>query len=421
MKRSRKQLIILALAFGALLALAAIQFSWIQKAARMQEAQFSHSVEMAMHRIVETLSENEAICSEVNNCLRQGRNESCMVVMKTREEWENMKSLISQDLGFYGIGLDFEFDIIDSGQATHIPQARNTYLSGSLEEMLERSGYKLILRFPEKRDFIRAQIGDMFIFSLILLLLISLSFIIIYNFYRRERLMSESIVDFINNVTHEFKTPLTNISLANSMLSKNEKVESDEKLSFYSSVIKTEQTKLNEKVEKLLKTDFADLEKNNTAEKIDVSAVADNIAETFRVQVEQKGGTIHVVKSGSYFIVNGNIDLFHIALGNLVDNAVKYSGQPPEITMKITESDHRLLIEIEDNGQGIPKEYRSRVFDKYFRVPSGNTHNVDGFGLGLYQVNRIVAGMEGNIRIMNRKEGGLSIILDLPAATGNDR
>ncbi|HCM58971.1 MAG TPA: hypothetical protein DIS74_01025 [Bacteroidales bacterium] len=421
MKRSRKQLLILTLAFGALLALAAIQFSWIQKAARMQEAQFNHSVEMALNRIVETLSGNEAICSEVNNCLRQGRNESCMVVMKTREEWENMKSIISHDLGFYGIGLDFEFDIIDTGQATRIPQAGNTYLSASLEDMLERSGYKLVLRFPEKRDFIRAQIGDMFIFSLILLLLISLSFIIIYNFYRRERMLSESIVDFINNVTHEFKTPLTNISLANSMLSKNEKVESDEKLSFYSSVIKTEQAKLNEKVEKLLKTDFADIEKHNTAERIDVPAVAENIAETFRVQVEQKGGRINVEKTGSHFIVCGNIDLFHIALGNLIDNAVKYSGQQPEITMKITSSDHRLLIEINDNGLGIPKEYQSMVFDKYFRVPSGNTRSVDGFGLGLYQVSRIVNAMKGNIRIMNRKEGGLSVILDLPAATDNDR
>ncbi len=344
-----------------------------------------------------------------------------MVVMKTREEWENMKSIISQDLAFFGIGLDFEFDIIDAGQATRIPHAENTYLSASLEDMLERSGYKLIIRFPEKRDFIRAQIGDMFIFSLILLLLISLSFILIYNFYRRERMLSESIVDFINNVTHEFKTPLTNISLANSMLSKNGKVESDEKLSFYSSVIKAEQAKLNEKVEKLLKTDFADLEKFNTDERIDVLAVADNIAETFRVQVEQKGGRINVEKTGSFFIVKGNIDLFHIALGNLVDNAVKYSGQEPEITVKITSSDHRLIIEIKDNGQGIPKEYQSRVFEKYFRVPAGNTRSVDGFGLGLYQVTRIISAMQGNIRIMNRKEGGLSVILDLPAATGNDR
>lgn len=419
MKRSRIQLTILILAFGALFALTAIQFSWILKAARMQEAQFSHSVDMAMNRIVENLSRNEAICSEVNNCLRHGRHESCMLVMKTREEWEKMESLIRQDLNFYGIALDFEFDIIDAGQSTQIPQAKNTYFSNGLEEMLERSGYKLSLRFPEKRDFILAQMGDIFIFSMLLLLLVSISFIIIYSFYRRERLLSESIVDFVNNVTHEFKTPLTNISLANSMLFKNEKVESDEKLSFYSSIIKTEQAKLNEKVEKLLKTDFAGIDKFQASEEIDAAAVADNIIETFRVQVEQKGGQIAIEREGDRFTFTGNIDLFHIALGNLVDNAVKYSVRPPEILIRLTSLEHKLVIEIEDNGPGISKEYRDKVFEKYFRVPAGNTHNVDGFGLGLYQVKGIISRMRGNIRINNRKEGGLSVILAIPLAAGN--
>lgn len=417
MKRSRRQITILILAFLALIALTAIQFSWILKAARMQEAQFSHSVEMAMNRIVENLSRNEAICSEVNNCLRHGRHESCMLVMKTREEWASMKSLISKDLEFYGIGLDFEFDIIDAGQSPQVPQARNTYLSNGLEQMLERSGYKLSLRFPEKRDFILAQMGDIFIYSMLLLFLVSVSFIILYNYYRKERLMSEGIVDFVNNVTHEFKTPLTNISLANSMLSKNEKVENDEKLSFYSSVIKTEQTKLHEKVEKLLKTDFAVIERINSVESIDVSEVAENIAETFRVQVEQKGGQITIEKEGSRFTVTGNIDLFHIALGNLVDNAVKYSGRQPQILIRLSSTDSRLVIEIEDNGPGIPKEYRDKVFEKYFRVPAGNTHSVDGFGLGLYQVMGIISGMRGNIKITNRKEGGLAVIIELPLAT----
>jgi len=419
MKKSRIQLTILILAFGALVALTVIQFSWILKAARMQEAQFSHSVEMAMNRIVENLSQNEALCSEVNNCLRHGRHESCMLVMKTREEWESMESLIRQDLEFYGIGLDFEFDIIDASLSPQVPQARNMYLSNSLEQMLERSGYKLSLRFPEKRDFIIAQMGDIFIFSMLLLFLVSVSFIIIYNYFRKERLLSESIVDFVNNVTHEFKTPLTNISLANSMLSKNEKVENDEKLSFYSSVIKTEQTKLNEKVEKLLKTDFAGIEKINSVEAIDVSEVAENIAETFRVQIEQKGGQIAIEREGTRFIVSGNMDLFHIALGNLVDNAVKYSVQLPEILIRLSSTDSRLVIEIEDNGPGIPKEYRDKVFEKYFRVPAGNTHSVDGFGLGLYQVSGIISGMRGNIKIANRKEGGLTVVIELPLARQN--
>lgn len=420
MKRSRAQLLILLLALGALIALTAIQFSWILKAARMQEAQFSHSVEMAMQRIVENLSRNETICSEVNNCLRHGNNESCMLVMKTREEWDNMKSLIRKDLDFYGIGLDFEFDIIGPDLAEQIPHTKNTYFSNSLEEMLEKSGYKLSLRFPEKRDFVVAQMGDIFIFSLLLLFLVSISFIIIYNFYRRERLLSASIIDFVNNVSHEFKTPLTNISLANSMLSKNEKVENDEKLSFYTSVIRTEQTKLNEKVEKLLKTDFAGIDRLPAAEKIDVGTVVEDIAETFRVQVEEKGGRINIEKEGSRFTVTGNIDLFHIALGNLVDNAVKYSGQLPELSVRLSSKDNRLVIGIIDNGPGIPKQYREKVFEKYFRVPAGNTHLVDGFGLGLYQVKQIISGMKGSIRISNRKEGGLAVIIELPLAPENE-
>ncbi|MDF1559358.1 MAG: HAMP domain-containing sensor histidine kinase [Bacteroidales bacterium] len=386
----------------------------------MQEAQFNHSVEMAMNRIVENLSRNEAICSEVNSCLRQGRHESCMLVMKTREEWENMKSLIRQDLNFYGIGLDFEFDIVGADQAAQIARTKNTYLSNGLEEMLEKSGYKLSLRFPEKRDFILAQMGDIFIFSMLLLGLISISFIIIYTYYRRERLLSEGIVDFVNNVTHEFKTPLTNISLANSMLSKNEKVENDEKLSFYTNVIKTEQSKLNEKVEKLLKTDFAGIDRSLPTEEIDAAAVVEDITETFRVQIEQKGGKIAIKRAGDRFTVTGNIDLFHIALGNLVDNAVKYSGQRPEILIRLTSGDQKLHIVIEDNGPGITKEYRGKVFEKYFRVPEGNTHSVDGFGLGLYQVRGIISGMRGNIRIVNRKEGGLAVALELPLTEKDD-
>ncbi|MDM8004456.1 MAG: HAMP domain-containing sensor histidine kinase, partial [Bacteroidota bacterium] len=242
----------------------------------------------------------------------------------------------------------------------------------------------------------------------------------IYNFYRRERLLSESITDFVNNVTHEFKTPLTNISLANSMLSKNEKVENDEKLSFYTSVIRTEQTKLNEKVERLLKTDFAGIDRLPAAEKIDVGEVVEDIAETFRVQVEEKGGKIIIEKEGNRFTVTGNIDLFHIALGNLVDNAVKYSGQPPELSVRLSSADNRLFIVIIDNGPGIPKQYREKVFEKYFRVPAGNTHLVDGFGLGLFQVKQIISGMKGRIRISNRKEGGLAVIIELPLAAENE-
>mgnify|MGYP001472071526 CR=1 FL=1 len=419
MNKSKIQLAILIISLTALVALAGIQFSWILKAARMQETQFNHSVTMAMNRIVENLSLNQAICKEVNNCLREGNGGSCYLLMKSREEWADIKSVIKKDLIYYGIDLDFEFDIVKIENDGSVQPVKNTYLSNNLEEILEKSGYKLSLRFPEKSDFIIAQIGDIFIFSIILLLLVSLSFIMIYNFYRKEKLLTGSILDFVNNVTHEFKTPLTNISLANSMMSKNEKVEKDEKLSFYSRIIRTEQIKLNEKVEQLLKTNFADLDKPQPDEDIDAATVAENIIETYRVQVEDKGGSVELKKNGEYFTVSGNLDLFHIALGNLIDNAIKYSTGSPRIRITLTRSQDQLLIEIEDNGPGISKEFRERVFEKYFRIPTGNVHNIDGFGLGLFQVKNIIGKMKGNIRLTNIKEGGLRVTVELPLAFKN--
>jgi signal transduction histidine kinase len=339
--------------------------------------------------------------------------------MKSREEWADIKTVIKRDLNFYGIGLDFEFDIIKVSDDVSLKPTKNTYLSENLEEMLEKTGYKLSLKFPEKRDFIIAQIGDIFIFSIILLLLVSLSFILIYNYYRKEKILSESILDFVNNVTHEFKTPLTNISLANSMLSKNEKVEKDDKLSFYSRIIRTEQIKLNEKVEQLLKTNFTDLDKPQHNEEIDAASVSENIIETYRVQIEDKGGSISLIKNGADFIVSGNLDMLHIAIGNLIDNAIKYSTNVPQIFITLTQSHNQLVIEIEDNGPGISKEFRERVFEKYFRVPTGNVHNIDGFGLGLFQVKNIFAKMKGSIRLTNRKEGGLRVTVELPLIVHN--
>lgn len=381
----------------------------------MQEAQFNHSVTMAMNRIVENLAHEKEICQEVSNCLRAGNAGSCYFLMKNREEWKNIKSVIENDLKYYGINLDFEFDIIDvNHESTDL--ARGIYLSGNLEEILEQSGLNLSIRFPEKRDFLMAQIGNIFVFSIILLILVTLSFVLIYRYYRKGNQLTENIIDFVNNMTHEFKTPLTNIALANSMLSKNESVEGNEKLSFYTNVIKSEHNKLKEKVEKLLKTSFTDTEMPSFSELIDASAVIDNLIETFEVQISQKEGSVTVNRSGDRFEIIGNLDLFHIVMGNLIDNSIKYSENSPEINVSLRSAGNILTIDIEDNGPGIPGNYLNMIFDKYFRVPAGNTHDIEGFGIGLYQVRNIVEKMGGKIRASNLKGKGLRISVELPLA-----
>ncbi len=414
MKRSKFQLILFIITLASLVALVGIQITWIIKAAKIQETQFNHSVTMAMNRIIENLARDRAICEEISNCLNEGNSGSCYLLMKNREEWANIKSVVKNDLNYYGIDLGFEFDIVGiNHDATGLPN-KGIYLSDNLEKVLEQTGFKLSIRFPEKRDFIIAQIGNIFIFSIILLLIVTLSFIMVFRYYRKEKQFAENVGDFINNITHEFKTPLTNISLANRMISKNENIKKDKKLIFYSNIIRSEHNKLKERVEKFLKTSFSEIERPFLKELIDATSVAENIIDTFKVQVNQKGGSISLTKTGNSFNIYGNLDLFHIAMGNIIDNAIKYCLKEPEILIILRSSKNLLFIDIEDNGPGIPKEYQDLIFDKYFRIPTGDVHDNNGFGLGLYQVKNIIVKMGGKIKVTNLKGKGLRLSIELP-------
>jgi two-component system phosphate regulon sensor histidine kinase PhoR len=415
MKKSKFQLSLLILTLTCLVFLVGIQIGWILKAAKMQEAQFNHSVNMAMNRIVENLARDKAICKEVSNCLREGSTGSCYLMMKNREEWANMGSMIKKDLTYYGIDLDFEFDITEIKSDSVKKNNSGVYFSNDLENALQQSGYELRIKFPEKRDFIIAQIGYIFIFSIALLALVTLSFILIFGYYKKEKRLTENIVDFINNMTHEFKTPLTNIALANSMISKSETVEKDEKLTFYSQVIKTEHYKLKQRVEELLKTSFSETGTPVFNESIDVSLVIENVIMTYSVQIREKGGSFHFKKEGENFNVNGNLDLFHIAMGNIVDNAIRYCVKIPEIDISLTSKNDIIIIEVSDNGIGISKDQQPLIFGKYYRVPTGNIRDNDGFGLGLYHVKNIITKMGGKIRVTSSKGKGSRFSIEFPS------
>lgn len=416
MKKSKFQLSLLILTLACLVALVGIQIISIFKAAKIQESQFNYSVNMAMNRIVDNLSREKAICREVSNCLRGGASGSCYMMMKNHEEWANMGAMIKNDLKYYGINLDFEFDIAEIKPDSGKPVSSSVYVSNDLKNALQQSGYELRIKFPEKRDFIIAQIGYIFIFSMTLLALVTLSFIMIFGYYKKEKRLTENIVDFINNMTHEFKTPLTNIALANSMIAKADQIEKDEKLSFYTRVIKTENEKLKQRVEELLKTSFSETGAPAFNEKIDISQVIENIIETYTVQIGEKKGSFSFRKEGENFNIAGNLDLFHIAIGNIIDNAIKYCITRPEIKILLTSKNSMTVIEISDNGIGIPRDQRAQIFEKYYRVPTGNIHDNNGFGLGLYHVKNIIMKMGGKIRVSGSKGKGTSFSIEFPSS-----
>lgn len=403
-KKSRFQLILLVITLTCLITLVGIQFIWILKQAKMQEAQFNHSVGMALKRIENNLEKYKS-CAEPYKCT------SCKLLTSTLKQVTNLDSIIRSDLNYYGINLDFNYGIIDLKHEKGVP-SKSSYITQNLAEKLHQSGYELKINFPKKRDFILAQIGLIFISSIILVILVTVSFLIIYRFYRRERILTEQIRDFVNNMTHEFKTPLTNIGFANSMLAKNETIENNPKLSSYTSIIKSEHFRLKERVEELLKASQSETPFNSNTEPIDLHKATEDVIETFKPQVEEKKGVITLSAIGNDFIINSNIDQFNIVIGNLIDNAIKYSLESPFIEIKLKATLNKILFEISDKGIGIPSNHISKIFDNFYRVPQGDTHNCKGFGLGLFHVRNLVNRMNGRIYVSSVEGKGSTFTIE---------
>jgi two-component system phosphate regulon sensor histidine kinase PhoR len=392
MNRSKFQLSLLIITIVCLITLVGIQISWILKEAKLQEAQFNHSVGMALKRIEDNLAKYRS-CTEASKCT------SCMLFTNTLKQVTNLDSIIKSDLSYYGIDLGYEYGIIDVKVENTTNPPKGTYFTNSLAEKLQQSGYELKINFPSKSDFIVAQIGLIFISSIILVILVTVSFLLIYRYYRRERLLSDQIRDFVNNMTHEFKTPLTNIGLANSMLSKSETIEADPRLSSYTGIIRAEHHRLKDRVEELLKTSNSEFIKPVSTELVDLSRVIEDVVESFQVQINDHKGSISLSKDGDDFGLNANIDQLYIIIGNLLDNAIKYSDKSPEIVVAVKSTKEKMSVEIADNGVGIKSQHLENIFEKFYRIPQGDTHDIKGFGLGLYHVKSLVEKMDGRITV----------------------
>jgi two-component system, OmpR family, phosphate regulon sensor histidine kinase PhoR len=271
--------------------------------------------------------------------------------------------------------------------------------------------------FPTKKDYISTSITFIVpsvIFSLILLVTFIFTIYIVF----RQKRLSEMKNDFINNMTHELKTPVSTISLAAQMLKDSDITKSPDVFKHISGVINDETKRLGFLVEKVLQMSLFERQKATLKLKeLDANDLVISVANTFALKVEKYGGTLDVdleaIDSSIY------VDEMHITnvLFNLMDNAVKYRRQevPLMLMVQTWNENGKLLISVNDNGVGIKKEYLKKVFDRFFRVPTGNKHDVKGFGLGLAYVRKIIEDHKGSIRAEQNTNGvGTKFIITLP-------
>lgn len=338
-----------------------------------------------------------------------------------------VSSLLTTEFANNGLNLPFEFAVVNrmgvpvyetKGFGTDKSSDNNMFVQTLFPNDSKNRMNYIKVYFPDKRGYIyhsvKFMIPSMF-FTVILLIVFLYTIIIAF----RQKKLTEMKNDFINNMTHEFKTPISTISLAAQMLNDNSVRKSPKMLEHISSVINDETKRLRFQVEKVLQMSMFDERQNPTLrlQEVDANLAIVNIQHTFKLKVEKYGGSIEVDLNAENAVVNVDEMHFTNVIFNLLDNAVKYRDEERPLKLKITTQDipdNRLQIVIQDNGIGIRKDDLKKVFDKFYRVSTGNRHDVKGFGLGLAYVHKMVHAFNGEITVESELKNGTKFIVKLP-------
>lgn len=335
-----------------------------------------------------------------------------------------VRKKLSEELTSCGVNLPFEIklatasDIIYKTQDYNAPDNSKDVYSQMLFPTSD-SHYYLYVYFPTRGDYIFHSIRFLIptlAFTLILLIVFVYTIILAF----RQKRITEMKNDFINNMTHEFKTPISTISLAGQMLADDSVRKSPSMMKHLSDVITAESKRLRFQVEKVLQMSMFDRSATNfKLDCIDVNSVIEQVVNSFKIKVEKYGGRLNMNLTATNSIIYVDEMHFTNVLFNLLDNAVKYMREDTEPHLDITTrnpKEKELEISIRDNGIGIRKEHLKKIFEKFYRVPTGNRHDVKGFGLGLAYVYKIVTEFHGQIKVVSEYGQGTTFIITIPLA-----
>jgi len=408
----------------ALIIVLIIQVNWIIKTANIKEELFNEKANMVLAKTTEALASDTVTRKKIGSNDQPFRNiviGACNTteVCLDNSEIKKINLLFTYYMNYYGIKIDYSFVVIKQNPQNTKSESgfSNNIYKKRLDEFANKNGLELLLIFPEKNDFIMAEMDTIFITSIILICVVLVMFWKTTVSLMKEKEIAEHTTDFLNNMTHEFKTPLTNIGLAGKMLTRDANIKQEEKIKHYTGIILGENDKLKLQVEQVL--NMSALEKGEIPlqeTELDVHQLIHECIKNINLQIENKQGHLTLDLNAEHSVVTGDKTHLANALCNLVDNAIKYSKDKPEISIQTSNKDHHLIIAISDKGIGIEKEYHEKVFDKFFRVPTGNVHDVKGFGLGLAYIKKIIELHGGKIELESEKEKGTTFTITLTNA-----
>ncbi|MGC1631950.1 MAG: HAMP domain-containing sensor histidine kinase [Gelidibacter sp.] len=332
-----------------------------------------------------------------------------------------ISSYLSKQFKENGIDIDFEFAIYDKDLATKV-QSNNFELDPvttmGVPMFLDNnneSNFILYVDFPERKKFLWSSILTMTVLSIVFTLIIILAYTNAIYQIIKQRQISQIKTDFINNMTHEFKTPIATISLALDAMKNPKMIDDKEKTARYLKMIKDENKRMHAQVENVLR--ISKLERNElniSKDRLKLHDLIEDAVSHVELIVEDRKGYVkcHLNAEKSSVLANGTH--FTNVLVNILDNAIKYSDDAPRIDVTTENVGNNIILKIADHGNGMTKQVQKRVFEKFYREHTGNVHNVKGHGLGLAYVKQMVEDHQGHISGESEKGKGSTFIIKLP-------
>jgi two-component system phosphate regulon sensor histidine kinase PhoR len=420
-----------------------IQISWLRNMQLLHQDQVKQKLFNATQNVANQLMQYKGTAAAPNRLpspfsdnflLEMARPYNISQRFTTRELYDKIRAeFLAQDLE----KIPFEFGLATNmrssdgrieRQSTNFAEWYNdtvnhlryhhyiTTPSGSAGENLA-SDEMLIIVVPSIKSIARDDLQPRIVIAILFTLIIFAAFFLTVYAMLRQKKMSEIKNDFINNMTHEFKTPIATISLAVDAL-RNQKVQADPtKMTYFSDIIKEENQRMNRQVETILKSALMDRQEAQLNKKpLTAHQIIQDVADNFMLRLQEKSGSLELKLEAPNDLIDADEVHFSNLINNLLDNAVKYSKDdvPPRITITTFNTPKKLGVRIEDNGIGMNRETLKRVFEKFYRAHTGNIHNVKGFGLGLNYVKDIVEAHGGTVKAESVLGKGSCFTIEMP-------
>ncbi len=413
---------LIALGVLAIAGIVAIQAYWVISTWNINEKEFHQKVNLALYRVATDMAELNGSTLPARQIVQQRTSNYYVVNMEDVIDPGLLEYYLQRELEALALSEDFEYAVFD---CTTNEMVYGKYFSYSPKgpppsrpkalPKAEGLNYYFGVKFPKHSGYLFSKMQFSIIFSLISLLTI-LFFAFSMFIILRQKKLSDLQKDFINNMTHEFKTPISTIKISAGVFLNDPKVKADKRLSRYAHIIQEQNQRLDNQVQKVLQ--LAKLERDRFAlrpERVELNALVREVADSASIRGGDQSGLVQVRLPAEPLHVH--VDRFHLTnvIYNLLDNAIKYGGKDPAVEISLRQEGRWAVLRVSDSGPGIAPEYQARIFEKFYRIPTGDVHDVKGFGLGLFYVKKICESHGWKIGLDSVPAEGTSMILRMPA------